>query len=182
MIIILFGAPGVGKGTQAALLAERIGMPHLSTGDAFRQAIKAETPLGKTAKEYVESGRLVPDDIVTGIVREAIIKPEYTDGCILDGFPRTYVQARTLDEMLAELGRTVGKVINLETANEEIVQRMLKRGRKDDTEDVIRDRLAIYSAETAPLLDYYAAAGKLLTIDGNADVETVYERITAALG
>lgn len=182
MIIVLFGAPGVGKGTQAALLAERTGMPHLSTGDAFRQAIKAETALGETAKEYVESGRLVPDDVVTGIAREAIMQPEYANGCILDGFPRTYVQARALDEILAELGRTVGKVINIEVANEEIVQRMLKRGRKDDTEVVIRDRLAIYNAETAPLLDYYTVAGKLLSIDGNADVETVYERIAAALG
>lgn len=182
MIIVFFGAPGVGKGTQAALLAERTHVPHLSTGEAFRQAIREETAMGKTAKDYVESGRLVPDDIVTGIVREAMMKPGYAGGCILDGFPRTYGQASVLDDMLAELGRSIGKVVNIEVDNEEIVQRMLRRGRKDDAEDVIRERLAIYEAETAPLLEYYAKAGKLVSVDGNADVETVYSRIALTLG
>lgn len=181
MVIVFFGAPGVGKGTQAALTAERTHVPHLSTGEAFRQAIREGTAMGKAAKEYVESGRLVSDDIVTGIVREALMKPEYAAGCILDGFPRTFGQARSLDIMLQELGRAVGKVINIEVDNEEIVQRMLKRGRKDDAEDVIRDRLAIYNAETAPLLEYYSETGKLTTVDGNADVETVYQRIAHAL-
>ncbi len=181
MVIVFFGAPGVGKGTQAALLAERRGVPHLSTGEAFRQAIHNNTPLGKTAKEFVESGRLVPDDIVTGIVREALQKEDYSRGCILDGYPRTKAQAIALDNMLAELGRTVGKVVNIEVENEEIVQRMLNRGRKDDTESVIRDRLLIYNNETAPLLSYYDEQQKLASVDGNSEIETVYQRIISVL-
>ncbi len=181
MIIVLFGAPGVGKGTQAELLAERKKVPHLSTGEAFRQAIREETELGKIAKNYVESGKLVPDDIVTGIVREAMNRPEYTGGCILDGFPRTQAQAESLDAILKAAGTEIRCVVNINVGNEEIVSRMLKRGRKDDAEDVIRHRLEVYNAQTAPLLEYYANHNKLISVDGNADVETVYARIDAVL-
>lgn len=181
MIIVLFGAPGVGKGTQAELLAARKQVPHLSTGEAFRQAIREETELGKIAKNYVESGKLVPDDIVTGIVREAMNRPEYFGGCILDGFPRTQSQAESLDAILTSAGSEISCVVNIDVANEEIIGRMLKRGRKDDTEAVIRDRLEIYNSQTAPLLEYYGSHGKLISIDGNADVETVYARIDDVL-
>jgi adenylate kinase len=181
MIIVMFGAPGVGKGTQAALLAERKNIPHLSTGDAFRAAISAGTEMGLIAKSYVESGGLVPDEIVTGIVREALEKPEYSGGTILDGFPRTLGQAQALDELLQKSNLSISHVINIAVDTEEIVQRMLKRGRVDDNEQVIRHRLNVYNEQTAPLLEYYAGSGKMLTVDGNADVEEVYQRITNLL-
>ncbi|MBI3259504.1 MAG: adenylate kinase [Ignavibacteriae bacterium] len=177
MIIVLFGAPGVGKGTQAALLSERKNIPHLSTGEALRQAIAAQTELGRVAKQIVESGQLVSDEIVTGIVKEAMDKPEYSNGCIFDGFPRNQSQAEALDSLLEAVGKEIDSVINIKVANEEIVDRMLKRGRKDDSEEVIRHRLDIYNNQTAPLLDYYTNHGKLISIDGNADVEEVYARI-----
>ncbi len=177
MIIVLFGAPGVGKGTQAALLAERKNIPHLSTGEALRQAIAAQTELGRIAKQIVESGQLVSDEIVTGIVKEAMSKPEYAVGCIFDGFPRNQSQAEALDSILAGIGKEIYSVINIRVANDEIVSRMLKRGRKDDEESVIRHRLDIYNNQTAPLLDYYTKNGKLISVDGNADVEEVYARI-----
>ncbi|MBS1538401.1 MAG: adenylate kinase [Bacteroidetes bacterium] len=177
MIIVLFGAPGVGKGTQAALLAERKHIPHLSTGDALRRAIASQSELGIVAKKIVESGKLVSDEIVTGIVKEALSKPEFANGCILDGFPRNQSQAEALDVILQETQKEIYRVININVENEEIVNRMLKRGRKDDAEDVIRHRLEIYNNQTAPLLNYYTNSGKLTTIDGNADVEEVYERI-----
>jgi len=177
MVIILFGAPGVGKGTQAALLAERKNIKHLSTGEAFRAAIREGTAMGKTAQEYVESGRLVPDEIVTGIVAETIAKPEYADGYILDGYPRTASQAHALQEILTQQGTDVDIVVNIDVDNDEIINRMLLRGRKDDTREVIADRLAIYNNETAPLLAFFQERGKLHTIDGNAEVEEVYARI-----
>lgn len=177
MIIVLFGAPGVGKGTQAALLAERKNIPHLSTGEALRQAIAAQTELGRIAKQIVESGQLVSDEIVTGIVKEAMSKPEYSVGCIFDGFPRNQSQAEALDSILTGIGKEIDSVINIKVANDEIVGRMLKRGRKDDEESVIRHRLDVYNNQTAPLLDYYTKSGKLISIDGNADVEEVYARI-----
>ena len=177
MIIIMFGAPGVGKGTQAAIAAVRKNILHLSTGEAFRNAISAGTEMGNIAKNYVESGGLVPDEIVTGIVKEALQKPEYSQGAILDGFPRTLVQARSLDDMLSELGKDIKMIINITLDGEEIVQRMLKRGRQDDNEVIIRHRLNVYNEQTAPLLEYYQSSGKMVNIDGNADVETVYTRI-----
>ncbi len=177
MVIILFGAPGVGKGTQAALLAERKNIKHLSTGEAFRAAIREGTAMGKTAQEYVESGRLVPDEIVTGIVAETIAKPEYAEGYILDGYPRTASQAHALQEILEKQGTDVDIVVNIDVDNDEIINRMLLRGRKDDTREVIADRLAIYNNETAPLLAFFQERGKLQSIDGNAEVEEVYSRI-----
>ncbi len=181
MVVILFGAPGVGKGTQAALLAERKNIKHLSTGEAFRTAIREGTALGKTAQEYVESGRLVPDEIVTGIVAETIAKPEYDAGYILDGYPRTNSQANALMEILSSQGKEVTVVVNINVANDEIINRMLLRGRKDDTREVIADRLNIYDNETAPLLEFFGKRGKLITIDGNADVEEVYTRVENAV-
>ncbi|MES2765747.1 MAG: adenylate kinase [Bacteroidota bacterium] len=181
MILVVFGAPGVGKGTQAELLSQRRGIPHLSTGAALRQAIDEQTELGKTAKQFVEAGRLVPDEIVTGIVRETLTHDEFKKGCILDGFPRTMAQAEELDSMLKELGREVTCVINVDVNSDEIVERMLKRGRKDDTEEIIRERLNVYTNSTFPLLEYYKQRGKLCTIDGNGDIEDVYGRIVATL-
>jgi adenylate kinase len=181
MIIVMFGAPGVGKGTQAALLAERKGVHHLSTGEAFRSAIAAGTELGKTAQGFVQSGGLVPDEIVTGIVEEAMSKPEFASGAILDGFPRTLGQAQALDMLLDVQGKSIAHIINITVDNEEIVKRMLLRGRQDDNEDVIRHRLNVYNEQTAPLLEYYAGSGKMINIAGDADIETVYARIEECL-
>ncbi len=181
MIIILFGAPGVGKGTQAVILAEKLGVAHLSTGDAFRAAIKNQTAIGLKAKEYVDAGSLVPDEIVAGIVEEAMKDPSFANGCILDGFPRTQGQANALDALLSAQGRQVSTVVNIAVDDTTIVSRLLLRGRADDTEEIIRHRLNVYNAETAPLLSYYGEKGLLTTVDGIGEVDTVNERILAAI-
>lgn len=178
MIIILFGAPGVGKGTQAAILASKLQIAHLSTGDAFRAAIKNETEVGKLAKGYVDAGHLVPDDVVARIVEEAMMAPEFDRGAILDGFPRTRAQADALGALLHRKGLGVDRVVNIDVDDATITERLLSRGRADDTAEVIAHRLDVYRQETAPLLDYYAKPdGLLVTIDGLGDVEDVNQRI-----
>ena len=181
MIVVLFGAPGVGKGTQAVILAQKLGIAHLSTGDAFRSAIKNQTPVGMLAKGYVDAGDLVPDDVVARIVEEAMNGDEFANGCILDGFPRTRAQADALQALLATKGQAVDKVVNLEVDDETIIARLLQRGRADDQEDIIRNRLSVYNAETAPLLEYYGNLGLLTSIDGIGEVEDVSGRIVNVL-
>ncbi len=181
MILVLFGAPGVGKGTQAVILAEKLGIAHLSTGDAFRAAIKNQTAVGMLAKEYVDAGKLVPDEVVTRIVEEAMSGTQFADGCILDGFPRTRAQADALDQLLAKKGLSIGRVVNLEVDDETIIARLLQRGRADDTEAIIRDRLNVYNNETAPLLEYYGEKGLLHSVNGIGDVEEVSSRVLVAL-
>ena len=181
MILVLFGAPGVGKGTQAVILAEKLGIAHLSTGDAFRAAIKNQTAVGMLAKEYVDAGKLVPDEVVTRIVEEAMSGTQFADGCILDGFPRTRAQADALDQLLAKKGLSIGRVVNLEVDDETIISRLLQRGRADDTEAIIRDRLNVYNNETAPLLEYYGEKGLLRSVNGIGDVEEVSSRVLVAL-
>lgn len=181
MILVLFGAPGVGKGTQAVILAEKLGIAHLSTGDAFRAAIKNQTAVGMLAKEYVDAGKLVPDEVVTRIVEEAMSGTQFADGCILDGFPRTRAQADALDQLLAKKGLSIGRVVNLEVDDETIISRLLQRGRADDTEAIIRDRLNVYNNETAPLLEYYGEKGLLHSVNGIGDVEEVSARVLVAL-
>jgi adenylate kinase len=181
MIVVLFGAPGVGKGTQAVILAQKLGIAHLSTGDAFRAAIKNQTPVGMLAKGYVDAGDLVPDDVVARIVEEAMNGEEFTKGCILDGFPRTRAQADALQALLATKGLSVDKVVNLEVDDETIIARLLQRGRADDQEDIIRNRLSVYNAETAPLLEYYSNLSLLTSVDGIGEVEEVSARILDVL-
>ncbi len=181
MIIILFGAPGVGKGTQAVILAEKLGVAHMSTGDAFRAAIKNQTPVGQLAQEYVSSGKLVPDDIVAKIVEEAMANPTFANGCILDGFPRTRAQAEALEQMLSAKGAEITKVVNIAVDDETIIARLLQRGRADDQEDIIRHRLDVYNDETAPLLDFYGDKSLLTTIDGIGEVDDVNARILDAI-
>ena len=181
MIVVLFGAPGVGKGTQAVILAQKLGIAHLSTGDAFRAAIKNQTPVGMLAKGYVDAGDLVPDDVVARIVEEAMNGNEFAKGCILDGFPRTRPQADALASLLSAKGLAVDRVVNLEVDDETIIARLLQRGRADDQEDIIRNRLAVYNAETAPLLEYYGSQGLLTSINGIGDVDDVSSRIISAL-
>ncbi|MCS6965663.1 MAG: adenylate kinase [Candidatus Kapabacteria bacterium] len=181
MVIVLFGAPGVGKGTQAQLLADRYGVPHLSTGEAFRRAIQENSEFGARARHYVERGLLVPDEVVTAIVEQFLSSPPYLQGCILDGFPRTLPQAQALDAFLQRQGRAVDAVVNIMVAEDEIIRRLLLRGRPDDSEAVIRQRLQVYAEQTQPVLDYYAQQGKLRSVDGNADIETVHHRIVQLL-
>ncbi|TAE26626.1 MAG: adenylate kinase [Candidatus Kapaibacterium sp.] len=182
MIIIFFGAPGVGKGTQAALIAEQMGFGHLSTGEALRNAIAAQTDVGKLAQQIVESGGLVSDEIVTQIVKETLDQEKFQKGAILDGYPRTLGQARDLAGLLEAAGKKVAVVINITVDKEKVIQRLILRGRKDDKEDVIRERFNIYEKETAPLLDFYLATPHLVkNVDGDGQVEEITARIAALL-
>jgi len=181
MNVVLFGPPGAGKGTQAALLKERLGLSHFSTGEEFRRHIAAGTPLGERIRAIVESGDLVPDEIVLDVVREALSNEANGAGWVFDGFPRTLAQAHALDQLLATMGLRIDAVLTIEVPEEELIRRMLQRGRSDDTEQVIRERLRVYHERTAPVLDYYAQQGKLHHVAGDATIDQVHERIVQVL-
>ncbi len=182
MNIIFFGAPGVGKGTQAEILAERLGVPHISTGAIFRAAVSAGKPLGLKAREYMDQGLLVPDELTTAIALEALAEPECAAGCILDGYPRNRSQAEALQASFESRGTTVDRVVYLTAPDEELIERMLKRGRADDTREVIVKRFQVYLDETAPVLDFYRERGDFTELNGVGDVDEVHERIMAAIG
>lgn len=182
MNIIIFGAPGVGKGTQAELIAERAGIPHISTGAIFRAALANGTPLGLKAKGYMDQGVLVPDELTTEIALEALNQPGCQAGFLLDGYPRNLVQAQALDTALAAQGRTVDTVVYLTAPLPELVDRMLKRGRPDDTEDTIRTRFEVYQQETSPVLDHYRGKANVVELNGVGGIEDVYGLIAAAIG
>ncbi|KZL48699.1 adenylate kinase [Nodularia spumigena CENA596] len=171
--LIFLGPPGSGKGTQAQILAEDLNIPHISTGEILRQAMQEQTPLGIKAQSYVNSGDLVPDQLVQDLVQERLSQPDVKSGWILDGFPRKVTQAVFLEKLLAELNQGGERVINLDAPDDVVVARLLDRGRKDDTEGVIRHRLDVYRAETAPLIDYYGDRQKLLTVNGDQSQEEV---------
>ena len=179
MRLVLVGPPGAGKGTQAVRLAERLGVPHISTGDLFRANLSEMTPLGVEAKRYMDAGDLVPDEVTTRMVRSRLAEPDAGTGFILDGFPRTLPQADALDAMLDERGMALDAVVELAVAEDVVVERLLGRGRSDDTEDVIRNRQKVYRDETAPLLDHYRA--KVVSVDGVGGVDEVADRVVAAL-
>ncbi len=179
MRLVLVGPPGAGKGTQAVRLAERLGVPHISTGDLFRANLSEMTPLGVEAKRYMDAGDLVPDSVTCGMVRARLDESDARTGFILDGFPRTVPQAHALDAMLDELGVALDAVVEFAVADEVVVGRLLGRGRSDDTEDVIRNRQKVYRDETAPLLDHYRA--KLVSVDAVGPVDEVAERLVNAL-
>lgn len=171
--LIFLGPPGAGKGTQAKNLADGLNIPHISTGDILRQAMKDQTSLGIKAQSYVDKGELVPDQLVQDLVEERLAKPDAQSGWILDGFPRTVSQATFLEELLNHLNQGGERVVNLEVPDEIVVSRLLGRGRKDDTEDVIRRRLEVYRSSTAPLISYYSDRHKLLSVNGNQSLEDV---------
>jgi adenylate kinase len=185
MRLIILGPPGAGKGTQAAKIAEKFGIPAISTGDIFRANIKNETPLGLQVKEVLASGGYVTDDITNAIVRDRLFEDDAEQGFLLDGFPRTAAQVETLDAILAEHGHELDAVLELTVDDEAVVQRLLKRaeieGREDDTEEVIRERQAIYRRETAPLTEVYSERGLLVQVDGMGSVDDVFTRISEAL-
>ena len=174
MRLVLVGPPGAGKGTQAAVLGEQLAVPHISTGDLFRANIGNSTPLGQKAKSYIDAGELVPDEVTNEMVRERLAEPDAQKGFLLDGFPRTTPQADVLGDILAENGMELTAVLQFDVPEEELVRRMLERGRSDDTEDVIRRRLAVYHSETAPLLDYYR--DKVIKVDALGSVEEITDR------
>ena len=191
MRIVLIGPPGSGKGTQAALLAERLAVPAVSTGDLFRAHIGNGTELGLQAAAFAAAGDLVPDEITLAMVAERLVRPDCRSGYVLDGFPRTIGQAEHLREELVARGKELDAVLELVVDDEELVQRMSTRRvlvdgvwsvREDDKPETIRHRLAVYRELTAPLVDFYVAEGLLLRIDAGGDVAAVAARALAALG
>lgn len=181
--IVIFGAPGSGKGTQSERISGHYGLHHISTGDLLRKHIADDTELGRTANQYISQGHLIPDDLMIQVLEDLLDNnPELTaNGVIFDGFPRTIEQARSLDEMLHRRGSQVDKVVGLEVNEDDLIQRMLQRGkecgRADDHLDTIKERLNVYHSQTTPLRDYYIKAGKYKSVDGNSAVEEVFESI-----
>jgi adenylate kinase len=186
MNIILFGPPGVGKGTQAVCLAASHHLLHISTGDILRAAIAEGTPLGNTARTFVESGGLVPDEIIIGLVREVLLmNSDPAKGFLLDGFPRTLEQARALDNLFTELGISEVRIVMLTAPEEELVARMIRRGmelgRKDDTPETIRHRLQVYYKQTEPVKAYYESTRDVDLVDGLGTVEEITDRLLDVL-
>ncbi|MFF5986330.1 adenylate kinase [Prauserella flavalba] len=177
--LVLVGPPGAGKGTQAVALSERLRVPHISTGDLFRAHVGEQTPLGQEAKRYLDSGDLVPDSVTNEMVRERLAEPDTKSGFLLDGFPRNTKQAEVLGEMLAESDTALDAVIELQVPEDVLVERLLGRGRADDTEEVIRRRQQVYRSETAPLLEFYADI--LVTVDGVGGIDEISSRVLDAL-
>ena len=179
------GPPGAGKGTQAKVVADHIGIPAISTGDIFRANIKNETPLGLQVKEVLASGGYVSDEVTNAIVNDRLAQTDCGSGFLLDGYPRTLAQVDALDVMLADHGAALDHVLELTVDDDAVVARLLKRaeseGREDDTEHVIRERMAIYHRETKPLSDTYRERGLLVEVDGLGAVDEVTERILTAL-
>lgn len=171
--LIFLGPPGAGKGTQSALVAESLGIPHISTGEILRSAVAQQTDLGIKAKGYMDQGELVPDQLILDMVRDRLSQPDTTNGWILDGFPRNVPQAEFLDLLLKDIDQSYTHVVNLDVPDEILVARLLSRGRADDNEDVIRNRLHVYREQTAPLIDFYQNRQHLLSVDGNQSVDRV---------
>ena len=207
MNIVLLGAPGAGKGTQAAKLVEEFATPHISTGDILRAAVKNQTELGKKAKGYMDAGDLVPDSLIIDLMDERLREPDCEKGFILDGFPRTTAQAVALDDMLARIERPLDAALLVDVDPEVIIKRLTERRcckecgyigtaadatcpkcdgemyqRDDDNEATVRNRLDVYAKSTSPLIDYYKGKGLLKSVDGDRPVETVYVDVKALLG
>ncbi|MFC0313976.1 adenylate kinase [Gordonia phosphorivorans] len=180
MRLVILGPPGAGKGTQAELLSEALGIPHISTGDLFRANISQGTPIGLEAKKYLDAGNLVPPEITVNMVRERLSEPDAAKGFILDGFPRSVEQAEALADILADASLQLDGVLSFVVDEDAVVERMLARGRADDTEDVIRNRMKVYAEETAPLLTHYA--GSITEIDGMGEVTAVHSQVLSKLG
>jgi len=185
MRLIIVGPPGAGKGTQAARIAAEFGIPAISTGDIFRANIKNETELGQQVKSLLAPGGYVPDEVTNAIVRDRLFEDDAAPGFLLDGYPRTLPQVDALDAMLAEDGHALDAVLELTVDEDAVVQRLIKRaeieGRSDDTEQVIRERQALYRKETAPLAELYGQRGLLVQVDGMGEVDEVTARIEQAL-
>ena len=185
MRIVLLGAPGSGKGTQAELMVERLGIPHISTGVLLRNAAKRGSDLGLKAKSIIDRGELVPDEIMSDMIEERLGRPDVANGFILDGYPRNLEQAKSLDVMLERLGQEANEAIQIDVDPEQIISRLAgratKENRSDDAEEVVRNRMRVYHEQTAPVIDYYAGQGLLTHVLGEGTVEEVLERIISVL-
>lgn len=213
MYVVILGAPGTGKGTQADILSQKVDLPHIASGDLFRRALEERTEIGLLAEGHMERGELVPDEIVTKMILERVNRPDCASGCVFDGFPRTLPQARALDEALAGKGKSINKAIYIEVPNEELVRRLSGRWlcrkcqtpyhmtesppavpgrcdkcggelyqRPDDKEEIIKQRIRVFLAQTVPILDYYGEQAKLIRVNGNLRMEEVAKQIMCALG
>ena len=181
--IILFGPPGAGKGTQAVLLSQQLGVPAVSTGDMLRAAVASGSDLGRQVKGIMDSGGLVDDNILAAVVRARLAQADARPGFLLDGFPRTLPQADDLERILTESGQELDAVLSIEVPEEELVRRAVLRGRgEDDREEVVRERLRVYREKTEPLIGYYRERGLLYPIDGNLPVDKVTSQMLIALG
>lgn len=185
MRLVLLGAPGSGKGTQATRLKEHLQVPHISTGDLLRAEVAAGTPLGLQAKEVMARGDLVSDAILLGMLRSRLAQDDTRAGFILDGYPRNLAQAAALDELLASLGQSFDAAVQLVVDNEQIIERLAGRakaeGRADDTPESVRHRLRVYDEKTAPVIDYYRQRGKLAVVNGMGTLDEVFTRIVEAI-
>ena len=184
--LILLGPPGAGKGTQATLITERMDIPHISTGDLLRSAVREQTELGNRAKKYMDGGELVPDELVIAMIEERLQSEDCAKGFLLDGYPRTVEQAEALTELLQRLDMSITSVVDLEVSEQVLIERIRKRGeqgsgRSDDTVEVAANRLQVYWKQTAPVADYYRKLDKVIRVDGLGTVEEVFERILEAL-
>jgi adenylate kinase len=177
--LLFIGPPGAGKGTQAGLVAERLGIPHISTGEMFRDHVARDTELGRKVEAIMAAGDYVPDEVTVAMLRERIADDDAVDGFILDGFPRTVAQVESLDRLIGADG--LDRVVVFEVDEDELIERMLSRGRADDTEETIRNRFKVYLEQTQPLLDIYSGRGLTVSVDGLGVIEEVTERILQAL-
>ncbi len=186
MFILLLGAPGSGKGTQGKILAERLGLPKITTGDLLRAAVTAGTPLGREATKFMDGGKLVPDTVILSLIKEELAKPEATQGAVLDGFPRTAAQAELVDRTLGERGQRLNHILLLDVPEEELVRRMMARAaqeaRSDDTPEAIRTRLHVYQRDTAPLIAHYAQRASVHRVPGTGTVDAIATEIRRILG
>jgi adenylate kinase len=185
MRLLIMGPPGAGKGTQASRVADRLGIPTISTGEIFRRNLAEGTPLGRQAQRYMDAGEYVPDDVTNAMVAERLAQPDAAGGWLLDGYPRTLAQVAALDAMLARSGTTLDTVVELVTDTEAVVQRLLRRaeieGRADDNEETIRRRMEVYAEETAPLTTTYGERGVLVRVDGMGEIDEVTDRVLDAI-
>jgi adenylate kinase len=186
VFILLLGAPGAGKGTQGKLLAERLGLPKITTGDLLRAAVQANTELGRTARRYMDEGKLVPDTVILGLIKDELAKPAAAEGAVLDGFPRTAAQAELVDRTLAERGLRLNHILLLDVPEDELVRRLQARagieGRGDDTPETIRTRLQVYQRDTAPLIAHYAQRGNVHRVHANGTIDQVATEIKRIIG
>ena len=185
MRIVLLGAPGSGKGTQATLMKTELDVPHISSGKLLRDAAEAGTLLGRKAKAVMDQGELVSDELMLGLIEERLTEPDAGRGFILDGYPRNVAQAEALDELLERLGKPVDEALQIDVDEEQVIQRIARRaaqeGRSDDTEEVVRHRMEVYAEQTAPVVDYYAQRGILSRVLGDGSIEEVFQRIRGVL-